>query len=935
MKLAQLTKILNVGMQRIVAFLEKHPELGEVPHVNANSIVNDKQVAAVTEYFKDQNYRTLNQSIRFKKKTKEEKERERKEKEKLRQELRQQMKNDILKEIRKTVDEKRRENQGKKGSHQNQYLPIKENITHEIIDKSNDKQHSNSELVKSQEQITDLENGVFRIHKAESKSDIKVVDKIDLDSLNLSTRPRKKTMEEQRAERKKQENLRKERRQQHKDSIINQILKAINESNDKKLQVYDNTRLNKLTRILNIGMKHIISFLENHPELGVAPKLNPNSKLNEKQVAATIKYFKNEENRPQISIKNNSDSETEETNKHNTSTIYINPNNLQFKQGYVKFNLKNNVFILKEGQFNKELNKIKTDQTIFEGETVELVLNNNTKSFNFGNCALYDRLKQLGIEMRAKKIEERKEKREKEKERQKVDKTIIVHAKLMEFKFYNGLALYTYNNEQFSFRDYQFIKDYNKLFTIAKTNIDCKEALKRKLIKLTLNLSNKTFVCNRDFDIHNYLHLCMRKFSMESTNFKDSQYLDNYDNLEHIHSIYCKIENIEFFDGYYKIWIIKNGVKIYNINPLIIKDINSLACLQIASKYFAARLPHDIMIIYTNNQVVRLVNEFKLHKYVETLKMNKEIPYDWWNRSDNQDFKTLENYRKIPNSIVNKEVSYKNVYIDYLTSYQGENPLLIAYEIFNGQEEKCFVFNISIGDKRSAIIYENININRATNVFIIDKQNYEESMNLIFNYFTDKDLSRKRMSIRTNQNPPEKFKAIEVKTINHDNLSLWINKLNELIIPSSKQIVDDKTPEHIHFFPGLKLKSGNTERVNTQDTIIVKNLHDEIKEKLYLQLSKKYGADFVGTEISIGQKKIDLVVKNQDSYDLYEVKTNQEVRICIREAMGQIIDYAFFECRDKVGKMTIVGPSQISPEASEYLYSIRLKHNLPIYYESI
>ena len=372
-----------------------------------------------------------------------------------------------------------------------------------------------------------------------------------------------------------------------------------------------------------------------------------------------------------------------------------------------------------------------------------------------------------------------------------------------------------------------------------------------------------------------------------------------------------------------------------NIYPLTIKDINSLSCLQIVSKYFENRIPNDVVIVFTNKKVEGLINGFKLQKYVEILKKNKEIPSDWWNRSDNREFKTLENYRKIPSSFVNKEASYKTVYIDYLTRYQGENPLLIAYEIFNGQEEKCFVFNISIDDKISAIIYENININRATNIFIIDKQNYEESMNLIFNYFTDEELSRKRMSIRTNQNPPEKFKAIEIRTINHDNLNLWINNLNDLITPSSKPNADYKTPKHIQFVPGLNLKSGNTERVNARETIVVKNLHDELKEKLYLQLSKKYGANNVGTEVSIGLKKIDLVVKHLEPYDLYEVKTNQDVRICIREAIGQIIDYAFFECKDRIGKMFIIGPNQISKEAVEYLENIRLKHNLPIYYQAI
>ena len=444
----------------------------------------------------------------------------------------------------------------------------------------------------------------------------------------------------------------------------------------------------------------------------------------------------------------------------------------------------------------------------------------------------------------------------------------------------------------------------------------------------------KTFICDSDFNIYTYLELCLQKFSIKTPEPKYYKNNDNQDYLDHEQRINCKIENIEFFDCYYKIWIVENEKKVKNIQPLIITDPNSQECLQIVSKYFENRIPNDVMIVFTSKKVKKLENGFKLQKYVETLKKNKDIPSDWWNSYENREIKTLENYRKISYSAVNKEVSYKNIYIDYLTSYQDENPLLIAYEIFNGQEEKCFVFNVSINDKRSAIIYENININRATNVFIIDKQDYEESLNLIFNYFTDEDLSRKRMSIRTCQNPPEKFKAIKIKTINHDNLNTWINKLNDLIVPVPQQATG-KTLEHIQFVSGLNIKNNNTERVNKKEAIAVINLHDELKEKLYLQLTQKYGTDNVGTEVSIGHKKIDLVVKNQDSYDLYEIKTNQEVRICIREAMGQIIDYAFFECKDKVGKMTIVGPTQISQEASEYLKNIRNKHNLPIYYDSV
>lgn len=795
------------------------------------------------------------------------------------------------------------------------------------------------------ELTTEQENVVFKINTTKLKSGIKVVGKIDLSTLNQSTRPTKKTKEDKRNERKEEYRLKKEKRQRHKDSIINRILKAIDESDNETIQIYDNTKLTRLASILNIGTKHIVSFLENHPELGVQPKLRQNNKLNAKQVAATIKHFNDKTNIPDVKKTPSGSSEYtpnkinkyEQNFRENEITIEINPAKLQFFQGYATYSYNKEPFVLAERQFNNHLNLniVKTNQSLFPNASTNISLNLKDKSFYFKDRSLHDKLINIANELHNNNLKEKQERKEQQKEQQKNKANILITTNFMSFSFYDGKVIYKSKNNTFTCQDEKSLKEYNTLIKIAKRNPHCKKSL-QKPFKITLNFNSNTFTWNNNFNIFSYLNFCWEKYARKDNETNPLTNGSKYNSIsEQEQRIYCRIENIEFFSRYYKIWITKNGQKVNTIKPLIITDPNSQECLQIVSKYLETRMPNDITIVFTSKEVKRLENGFKLQKYVETLKKNKEIPFDWWNRLDNREFKTLENYRKIPHSSVNKEVSYKNVYIDYLTSFQGENPLLIAYEIFNGQEEKCFVFNISLDERKSAIIYENININRATNVFIINKPDYEESMNLIFNYFTDEDLSRKRLSIRTNQNPPEKFKAIEIRTINHNNLNLWITKLNELIAPNPKQDSDNKSPEHIQFVPGLNLRSGNTERVNAKVKIVVKNLHDEIKEKLYFQLSKKYGADNVGTEVSVGQKKIDLVVKNQDSYDLYEVKTNQEVRICIREAMGQIIDYAFFECEDKVNKMTIVGPSQISQEASEYLQNIRIKHNLPIFYESI
>ena len=74
--------------------------------------------------------------------------------------------------------------------------------------------------------VASSENEVFKIRPTEFKSGINVLGKIDLDALNQSTRPKKKSKEEKRKERDEKEKLRQQQRQQMKDAIIKEIRKS-------------------------------------------------------------------------------------------------------------------------------------------------------------------------------------------------------------------------------------------------------------------------------------------------------------------------------------------------------------------------------------------------------------------------------------------------------------------------------------------------------------------------------------------------------------------------------------------------------------------------------------------------------------------------------------------------------------------------------------
>lgn len=105
--------------------------------------------------------------------------------------------------------------------------------------------------------------------------------------------------------------------------------------------------------------------------------------------------------------------------------------------------------------------------------------------------------------------------------------------------------------------------------------------------------------------------------------------------------------------------------------------------------------------------------------------------------------------------------------------------------------------------------------------------------------------------------------------------------------------------------------------------------------KLYDRLCSESGKENVGTEIRVGTKRIDAVVKGKGFYDIYEIKTASNSFDCVTEALGQICQYAYLYCRDNIGKMVIVGTPAASSEVEQYLSWFRKKHSMEVYYMQV
>jgi hypothetical protein len=404
---------------------------------------------------------------------------------------------------------------------------------------------------------------------------------------------------------------------------------------------------------------------------------------------------------------------------------------------------------------------------------------------------------------------------------------------------------------------------------------------------------------------------------------------EQYINPVYLSKQLCTIANIVFEDGFYMIYVLtSDGKPCMSIPPLKIQDSNSFQSYNILKKYFEQRFPKDMIIEYDYKHIVNVNNIIIIDSYIRILKDNILIKGEWTAALKNHQKKSLDWCRhQSETSVYNTAISRGNEYIDYLIGHQNDRNLIKVYEVTNfNQTEDCYLFSIDVDEFNEVIIFENVNFARATEVFLCNKNNYENAIGRIFNYFTNYELSNRRISMKLKDINSEDFHANSYVSIDHDNLCSWICKINMLSNITRMQ------GQHIKFIPGfVTTKIGNT-RVLSKEELHVSHLHDLIKRKLYDNLVEQYGKNNVATETFIGKKRIDLVVKVGLSFDIYEIKTFDDSRKCLVQAIGQILDYAYFECKDNIRKKIIVGPVPITKEVQTYLKRLQDENDLLLDY---
>jgi hypothetical protein len=135
------------------------------------------------------------------------------------------------------------------------------------------------------------------------------------------------------------------------------------------------------------------------------------------------------------------------------------------------------------------------------------------------------------------------------------------------------------------------------------------------------------------------------------------------------------------------------------------------------------------------------------------------------------------------------------------------------------------------------------------------------------------------------------------------------------------------------FVPGCTIKPSATRATIDARSVDIVLRHNDIQRALFDYINDLQ-PDEVATEVSTGNgTKVDLGRKRGNCYWFYEIKTALSARLCIREAIGQLIEYAFWPGGKEATALVIVAEATLDKSAELYLRELRSRFNIPLYYQ--
>ena len=137
-------------------------------------------------------------------------------------------------------------------------------------------------------------------------------------------------------------------------------------------------------------------------------------------------------------------------------------------------------------------------------------------------------------------------------------------------------------------------------------------------------------------------------------------------------------------------------------------------------------------------------------------------------------------------------------------------------------------------------------------------------------------------------------------------------------VEGSGDPLDEAEETPAEFQPGLTRKQSST-TVNVAERRLNKALrHNDIQYALGQYLIRQYGEDAVRDEYRSGNRaRVDLALKQGDALTYFEIKICETARHCIRQAIGQLLEYSCWPQARRAARLIVVGEPVLDSNAKK------------------
>lgn len=152
-------------------------------------------------------------------------------------------------------------------------------------------------------------------------------------------------------------------------------------------------------------------------------------------------------------------------------------------------------------------------------------------------------------------------------------------------------------------------------------------------------------------------------------------------------------------------------------------------------------------------------------------------------------------------------------------------------------------------------------------------------------------------------------------------------------IPLADVEIDDK---YVKTLPGyldniadilIQKKTGDVDAVKAEYTMMLK--HNRLSNEMVKYLKCKGYTDIVTDKEFVDIQAVDL----QGKKIYFELKTADTVRLSIRQAIGQLLEYNHYPNKNSADKLIIVTTLVATQQDMQYLMGLRSKYSIPVYYQ--